>query len=373
LKYYKKDNGHVIGGIYMFGKKEKCADKPKKSKQVRLFHLFFNKFTYYGVVLILGSIIISLILKENTWKYGWLLEILASLFNTLGIALFLGAFFDLAKNSDEFVNIISNVLTNIVVSKAFLNTLGEKDKRQAMEIILKPTGDQLQQYSNINGYFQKKVDESIQILDTNFKSNLTAYVDVYKDKNLNKVVAKTMLRYRIYKINNKFEKIQTWFEHEKSEFLSIKIFHNTQCLVIDKDKISDLVNGESENENNQASAFKKTFVEVPEELNDCPYLTVEYNILEYGFDHWINFHWTSLTPYDGIDFQLRCTDELTIKETYIFDDTDGLRCILDDEQKNILIISTRWQNSFTGFMITVGEDTSKIEKEDNPSSSSVSK
>lgn len=319
-------------------------------------------------MLILVSIIISLITKENTWKYGWCLEIASSLFSTIGIALFLGAFFDLAKNSDEFVQIISNVLTNIVVSKAFLNTLGEKDKRQAMEIILKPTGDQLQQYSNINGYFQKKVDESIQILDTNFKSNLTAYVDVYKDTVSNKIVSKTMLRYRIYKINNKFENIQTWFEHEKSKFLSIKIFHNNQCLLIDKDKIMDLVNNVSETDPNKTSTFKKTFFEVPEELNNCPYLTVEYNILEYGFDHWMNFHWTSLTPYDGIDFQLRCADDLIIKETYIFDDTDGLRYILDDDQKNISIISTQWQNSFTGFVVTIGENTEVGQKEDIASS-----
>ena len=146
----------------MFGKKQR--DEEKRQQRVSIFKLFLNKYTYYGIITILLSIVLTLITKEHQWKYGWLIEIGTSFLSTIGIAMFLGAFFDLAKNSEDFVNIVSNILTNIVVSKAFLNTLGEKDKRQAMEIILKPSGNQLQQYSNINGYFQKKVDESIQIL-----------------------------------------------------------------------------------------------------------------------------------------------------------------------------------------------------------------
>lgn len=140
--------------------------------KIKVFHLFCNRFAYVGFALILFSIIINLCTSLlSNYLSPFSISLICSLLSTIGIALFIGAIFDLAKNSQEFVESVSMILSNIVVSKSFLNTLSENDKRQALELILQPSGDQLQQYSNINQYFQKKVDESVGIFDTNFKSH----------------------------------------------------------------------------------------------------------------------------------------------------------------------------------------------------------
>lgn len=318
---------------------------------MNILHLFLNRFTYIGCGFILLSIIINLV-EDPLSKYvaSFVISIVCNALSTIGIALFIGAIFDLAKNSQEFVDSISKILSNIVVSKSFLNTLSENDKRQALELILQPSGDQLQQYSNINHYFQKKINESVAMFDTNFKSHLALSVTVYKEEG--KVIARSKLQYRIYKINNEYQPIQTWFEQEGSDFLSTKIICNSKIFEIKKEDVKTVG---VDDKNRTKIPYKKTFFEIPKEYQNSPYVTVQYDIIEPGFDHWINYTWTSLTPYDGLNFSLSCGDDLTIKQHNLFDDGTGYTVELDEAKKNISILSTEWLNSFTGISIIVSE------------------
>ena len=59
---------------------------------------------------------------------------------------------------------------------------------------------------------------------------------------------------------------------------------------------------------------------IPEKFNQYPYLLLYREIEERGYDHWTNFHWTSLTPCDGITFTLKCFDDIIIKDHLIFDE-----------------------------------------------------
>jgi len=321
------------------------------SSKIRIVSLFLNRFTYIGCVLILLSIIIDLNrVALSTCFSSFLISLSCNMLSTLGVALFIGSIFDLAKNSEEFIESISKILSNIVVSKSFLNTLSEKDKRQALELILQPSGDQLQQYSNINHYFQKKIDESVAMFDTNFKSHLSLSVSVFKKDN--KVQARSRLQYRIYKIKNEYQPIQTWFEQEGSTFLSTKIICDSKIFEI---KPEDLKKVDSNDENTTKIPYEKTCFEVPKEYQNCPYVTVQYDVLEPGFDHWINYIWTSLTPYDGLNFSLTCEEGLVIKQHNLFDNGQGYNVDLDNNKKNISILSTEWLNSFTGISIIVAE------------------
>ena len=247
------------------------------------------------------------------------------------------------------------ILSNIVVSKSFLNTLSENDKRQALELILQPSGDQLQQYSNINRYFQKKVDESVGIFDTNFKSHLSLSVTVYKDKNDQRVKARSRLQYRIYKINNEFRPIHTWFEQEGSRVISTKIIYNSEIIEIKKADQREVAKDGNDDKDRTKIPYQKTYFEIPKEYQNLPYVTVQSDVEEPGADHWINYTWTSLTPYDGLNFSLKCCDNLVIKQHMLFDYGKGYTVDLDDEKKSIFILSTEWLNSYTGVSIIVGE------------------
>lgn len=323
----------------------------RTTQKLKIISLFLNRFTYLGCGLILLSIILDLSRGTlSLYVSDFLLSIICELLSTVGIALFIGAIFDLAKNSEEFIAGISKILSNIVVSKSFLNTLSEGDKRQALELILQPSGDQLQQYSNINYYFQKKIDESVAIFDTNFKSHLSLSVTVFKEEQ--QVKARSKLQYRIYKIKNEYQPIQTWFESEGSKFLSTKIICNSKTFEIKAENVKTM---EQDSENRTKIPYEKTCFEIPKEYQNAPYVTVQYDILEPGFDHWMNYTWTSLTPYDGLNFTLSCEGALSIRQHNLFDDGKGYTVDLSEDRKTISILSTEWLNSYTGVSIIVGE------------------
>lgn len=337
------------------------------------FNLFFTKFTYWGLISILISIIIDQTLQNVpsliflNFNFSLVLHIISSFLNTVGIALFIGAIFDMAKNSEAFVDMISKILSNIVVSKTFLNTLSQEDKRQSLEIILKPSGDQLQQYSNINSYFQKKVDETTAMFDTNFKSNLNINVDVYKNTEKKCIESKSILSYRIYKINNEFRPIETWLEMSDSEFVSTKLYYENKVKTITKDEMKPIKNADD----STSIYSSKSYFEVPEDLHKYPYLTVQYEIIERGFDHWTNYHWSSLTPYDGINFSLRCSDDLTIKDHFIFDKFTNYSVNLNEKKTQIEIISTIWLNQYSGLSITIADTKGSSKKKNDAFDSAI--
>lgn len=324
--------------------------KTETENQNSLFNLFFTKYTYIGFIFILCSAIISLLNGYVTNELlKWPIEIASDLFSTIGIALFIGAIFDMAKNSSAFVEMISKILSNIVISKTFLKTLSNEDKRQSLEIILKPSGNQLQQYSNIENYFQKKVDETTAMFDTNFKTNLNIKVDVYRNNDKNCIESKSVLSYRIYKINNKFRPIETWLEMPDSEITATKIYYGDKIRSINKDDMKP-INKEDSLSN---TPYVKTYIEIPDEMHTAPYLTIQYEIIERGQDHWTNYHWSSLTPYDGINFTLSCKDNLMIKEHFLFDNANNYNVDISEHKDEISILSTIWLNQHSGFTITV--------------------
>lgn len=329
--------------------KEKC-EVQKENKIFKILKMFFNGCTFLGFILILLSIIFTLLDKTYNLCPNWLTEIISNLLSTIGIALFIGAFFDFSKNSKEFIDFVSNILSDIVVSKTFLQKLSKNDKEQAIAIILKPSGNQLQQYSNINNYFQKKIVETTDIFDTNFKTNLYLQVDVQRNTQSGKIESYVVLRYRIYKINNKFKPIQTWLDKPGSKLLSTKIMTKNKIINIDKSQEKKV-----EDNGNTKIPYQKSSFDIPDDLHNEPYLTVEYKIIEEGYDHWTTFNWSSLTPYDGIDFVLKCYGNLTIKEYFLFDEGDSYNVDLNENKNTMSIISNVWINSYTGFTIVVSE------------------
>lgn len=314
----------------------------KKSGFLRWFSIF-NKYTLFGVIAILISIIINILLDNF---YG---QVISSFLQTIGIALLLGAIFDYSKNSQAFMELVSNILKEIVVSKNFLNGLEAEGKKQALDIILRPSGSQLEQCSALKDYFNKKIDSTMELFNTNFKTNLVLLVKANVENG--RVVIKGSLSHRIYRIQNDYYPIITSFERTKSGITKTRLISPDGHNIKDFTE-KDAVDNES-NANEIIDVGKIYEMKVPEEFIKYPYLNVQRDVYETGYNHWTAFSWTSLTPCDGIYFRLECHDGLHVKSSKIFDDKSLYNVSLNEDNTEVIITSVNWLDKFTGFSLIV--------------------
>ena len=309
---------------------------------MKFFHRFFNKFFIIGFITVLFSVIIDLSIDDCIVKM-----IVVNLLNTIGIALLIGSIFDFSKNSNDFMDFVSAILKDIIVSKNFLKGLEDKEKKKALEMVLTPSGNQLEQCSDIQMYFKRKIDDTMEIFHTNFKTNLVVNVEIKKIDNI--VQTFITLTYRVYKIEDKYFPLITTFEKEECNVeKSYIIFPEGIKEVSEKDI--------TPNEEEISPTNVKTYsYEIPEDLYIYPYLTIKKHVIEKGYNHWTNFHWNTLTPTDGITFTLKCYDGLHIQEYFIFDSEKLYNVAESDDKTSIDIISTMWLDKHSGFVFTVSD------------------
>ncbi len=334
----------------MCKKKTNKNEKQRKRENPSLWKVFFGKYSLFGLIFILLSAIISQIVLPETWQSiaFFIQSIVADLLQTIGIAFLVGAVFDFSKNSEEFIAFVSKLLSKIVVSKDFLRTLAQSDKNNALELILKPTNSQLEQYSNIKEYFTSKIEESTQMFSTNFKSHLTLNVIVKLEDE--KVVSDISIRYRIYKIQDKYEPLVVHFDDDNGSIISRRILYPEGIYNIENSASN---RKEIETGGLKSSQFK---FEIPDELLKYKYLTIESQMKEKGFDHWTTFNWTSLTPYDGLSCTIICQDNLVIKKKTLFDNKNKYIFTESDDRRRLDICSTEWLDSYTGFSILIAKE-----------------
>lgn len=302
--------------------------------------------------MILVSIIIDVIYGQ-TDKYGIIVDIAVKFLNSLGVALVIGAVFDFSKNSEGFMNYIAGILKEIIVSKNFLGDLEVKEKKNALEILLRPSGNQLEQCSDIEVYFKKKVEDITQMFNTNFKTNLVVNATAKRSDGI--VVVYATLTYRVYKVEDKYFPLITTFNRNNCMIETSSIIYPGGEEPITED------NSVKINEEISPINIKVYKYEIPDKLHEYPYLTIKKTVIEDGYDHWTNFHWSTLTPSDGINFNLNCTDGLHIKEFFIFDDESLYNVEMNDDKNHIEIISTQWLEKNSGFVFTIS-DTSDTDK-----------
>lgn len=309
---------------------------------MKFFRRFFNKFFVIGFITILISIIIDLSINDCIIKM-----IIVNLSNTIGIALLIGSIFDFSKNSNDFMDFVSSILKDIIVSKNFLKGLEDKEKKKALEMVLTPSGNQLEQCSDIQMYFQRKIDETMEIFHTNFKTNLVVNAEVRKLDGI--VQTFITLTYRVYKIEDKYFPLITTFEKEDCNV--------EKSYIISPEGVKEISEKDITFTDEDISPINvKTYsYEIPEELYKYPYLTIKKTVIEKGYNHWTNFHWNTLTPTDGITFTLKCYDELHIKEYFIFDSEEFYNVTEAEDKTSIDIISTLWLDKHSGFVFTVSD------------------
>lgn len=321
-----------------------------KIKWYRNILYFLNPLMFSGFILILLAVIIDLKCLDN-----FAADVIKSVLSTIGVALFVGAIFDLSINSRRFTNYVAELLKDIIISKRFLNDLTDNNKKQALEMILRPSGDQLDQYRNIEAYFKKKIVKSMDMFHTNFKTNLVVVAKAKKENGMVKTYVN--VTYRIYKIENEYYPIVTTFDRNNCNVTNTRILYpggelnvEEECQPLKETDVSPV--------NTQRFEFK-----IPKELYEYEYLTLVKDAVECGYDHWTNFHWNTLTPAEGINFKLSCDDNLFIKEYFVFDDIDLYNINEDKDKKNIDIISTGWVDEHTGFIFTISDTKGDIKSD----------
>lgn len=309
---------------------------------MKFFRRFFNKFFVIGFITILISVIIDLSINDCIIKM-----IIVNLSNTIGIALLIGSIFDFSKNSNDFMDFVSSILKDIIVSKNFLKGLEDKEKKKALEMVLTLSGNQLEQCSDIQMYFQRKIDETMEIFHTNFKTNLVVNAEIRKLDGI--VQTFVTLTYRVYKIEDKYFPLITTFEKEDCNV--------EKSYIISPEGVKEISEKDITPTDEDISPINvKTYsYEIPEELYKYPYLTIKKTVIEKGYNHWTNFHWNTLTPTDGITFTLKCYDGLHIKEYFIFDSEEFYNVTEADDKTSIDIISTLWLDKHSGFVFTVSD------------------
>ncbi|MDE6252568.1 MAG: hypothetical protein K2M78_08015 [Lachnospiraceae bacterium] len=308
----------------------------------KIFKRFFGKFFLIGLIVILISCIMKLSVDSC-----FFVDVTINALSTIGIALMIGSIFDFSKNSQDFMDFVSSILKEIIISKNFLRGLEDNEKKKALEMVLTPSGNQLEQCSDIEMYFKKKISESMEMFHTNFKTNLVVKVEVKKVENIVQVFA--VLTYRVYKIEDKYFPLVTTFERNDCNVEKSSIIYDDGVKEITEEDVTD-----SEMEISPTNV-KKFSYEIPEELYKYPYLTIKKEIVEKGYDHWTNFHWNTLTPADGITFSLTCYNDLRIQEFFIFDDEKSYNVAERADKKSIDIVSTVWLDKNSGFVFTISD------------------
>ncbi len=325
---------------------EKARINGIKKKQ-RWFH-FFSKWFFLGIILVCISVCISLsIEKINSNSLEILLTFLSAFFSTIGVSLFVGSIFDFSKNSEAFIAAVSKILSDIVVSKKFLSSLSVKDKEQALNLILRPEVAQIEQYANINEFFKKRIKEAMTMFDANFKTNVTLNVEAHKDVQNNLVYCEGTLTYTVYKLNDKFEPLVVVFEKEGSSSEKVKIISPNGELKTGEEKETEEIIG--------GIKCKRVVLTIPEEGEKYDHLTVKRIFKEPGKDHWINYIWKSLTPYEGVTCHIKCYDGLTIKDFMIFDNKVYYHVDKSEDNTKIDITSSQWLDPDTGFAFVISE------------------
>lgn len=273
-------------------------------------------------------------------------EIICGLLSAVGIALLVGCIFDFSKNSEAFLKFVSEILTDIIVSKTFLSSLTANDKKSALKLILQPSFKQIEQYSNINEYFKKKIDDSMKMFDTNFKTNLILNIEAKKSPE-GFVYCESLLTYVVYKLGDKFEPIKISYEKSGSKTKEVKLIHEDGEFLVYEGEPREEVQG---------GIIQDSFsFEIPEELKHYDRLTVRRKMYEPGNDHWINYVWESLTPYEGIGCQLKCFDGLTVKDFMIYDNMAYYQTDISEDRTTLNITSSQWLEPATGFFITISD------------------
>lgn len=326
-------------------------DKNKKEWKL-LFKGYFIRYVVVGVILIFSAFIIDFnFIPSLNGKHKFIefvLEFLKFFCSTLGIALLVAAVFTYSIETANFIGYIKSLLMKIVATKDFLKTLNNIDKKVALKRILTPSNEQINIYSNISEFFDEHIIKSLQLFNTNFKTHFSIVV---KAKYLNnKVVLEETFNYRLYKIRESYEPLVIAFADSEQEFVKIEVISHTG-----KTKVVPLSAFEENEREESGFKWNEYRYSLNDEFLDSNYVNISFTCKEIGNDHWVSFGYKSTIPTDGISIDLRCEDDLIIKNSIIYDNDKKYSHNTSEGKKELNINSPQWIDKGSGLHVLIAK------------------
>lgn len=144
--------------------------------------------TILGLLLIILNIFFDLSwipkIDNSSDSLIWVLTVISKTSSTIGLALLLGNLTRLFNKKDEqekeekrkqeIGEVIDNsneFIKQTIISKDFMHTLSDQEKRNIISIIIAPNSSSLNNNSNIKIYLENKTSSYLKFFNKNFRTN----------------------------------------------------------------------------------------------------------------------------------------------------------------------------------------------------------
>lgn len=292
-------------------------------------------------------VLLSIVLNNQLPKEIFHIKAMIDLIESIGVSIVIASIFTYVSGTSEFVNKISELLQDIVVSRNFLGNIDPESKRDALNALIKPSSEEKRIYSNIEDYLNTYIAQTMSVTDKCVRSNYIVNARAYINKDKNKVFIDSNISYRLYPTKNGYSEIKVGFLESEKESTCHKLIINTPHG--DREIYDTLDFKEIDI---YAGKARLATIDLKKHEKNCSHLDISLDMSEAGSDHWKMLSFGALMPTDGFKHTLRCEDGLKINCFHTF--IHGARFYVDQPSDTEITTScNEWVNEGTGISILV--------------------
>lgn len=311
----------------------------------------FHNYLWIGLVIILISIILS-ISMENKSPY---LSIVIKLLESIGISIFIASIFSFAASSSDFVERVRKLLEEIIVKRNFLANIEPDKKKEVLRTLITPSDIELENFPNINDYYNYFINNIISVSSKNVRSNYNIRTKIYFDESDNKIKSEGIYSYRLYPSKEGFSPVRIGFNEEQNtgsicEY--VKIYNSKgemktftkENIILQSISIEGATNCRKEG---------KIDISDDEISKNEKYLDIELKVIEIGTQGSLLLEFTALQPTNGFKFILECHDNLKIEDHAVFVVNAKHYENIDEAHQNLSITCNQWINEGSGLCVSI--------------------
>lgn len=272
---------------------------------------------------------------------------LSQLFQSTGVALFIGSIFTFVLSTEQFVAFIRERLINIVISKDFIANLNQQEQKKLLHMVLKPAKELSSIYSGITDYFNQYIDNSMRLFDTIYRGHMKIDGVVSYNNEKKCIQIAYDIDYIVYKTNDAFEPLVLGLEDESSEHI--------QTIIRGVGGLEEVLTDEHSKEQplDDPTIEKMMALDIPEKFNKLSQISVSRRIVEYGSDHWQLFSYKNIKACDQLSITLSCSDDILIKTCNTYGVQGGFS--IEKKDTRIKVTYSDWLSPGFGVNVLVAK------------------
>jgi|GEM_PF-3906729 len=292
---------------------------------------FFTRPLIFGIVLMLLSFVVSQLIES--YNLDSMLYLISRLFETVGLALIISAVYDFSRNTQDFEDFTTDIIRKVIREKGFLSSLNKEEKKEDIIKILDIDNNGI--HTDIKEFINDSVEDVLNIKNKLYRTNSFYNFEANQDENGNIIVTGT-IKYTLHKNGR-------------------ENYGNIRGAKTDKTHII----AENNSEINKTVFFSNPNkyglceVEIPIEFKDCEKIVVEHHIQENFDKTYGNFYILNLDPLYGLNFSLKCNEELIIEDAILFDDKDKYNSYDCKNVKALNVYRSGWIGENRGLSVLI--------------------